>query len=120
MPSATFQSPFPPIKAPRQSWYTYLMEQDIYHPDRAFAYNGQTGEMLTRGQLKHQALELAYKLRNVEMAGMQGLSRGSTIVWYSPTTLYYPVVMFATVSLTLPLCAEEACLTVRVCVYLRL
>lgn len=97
--TSRFASPFPPITPPRQSFFTYLLEQDPYSADHPFSIHGQTGEVVTRGQLRDRAHALACGLRNVHLRGMKPLQRGSTAVVLSPMNSMYAVYMLALVSL---------------------
>ncbi|GJE91085.1 AMP binding protein [Phanerochaete sordida] len=88
-----FASAYPPIPIPRQSFYTYLVEQDTFDSNHPFTINGQTGNIVTRGQLKERALRLAYGLRNAHKVGLEPLGRGSTAIVVSPATDFYAVMM---------------------------
>ena len=112
--SATFQSPFPPIRPPRESWYTFLLKEDTFDADMPFGYDVLTGEKLTRGALKQQSLAIAHKLRNADRKGIRPILCGSTVLVFSPNTLLYPVVIFALVSSYRHPMAGMRCIDLRV------
>lgn len=88
-----FASAYSPIPLPQQSFYTYLVEQDIFDSNHPFTINGQTGHVVTRGQLRERSLKLAHGLRNVHKVGLHQLSKGSTAIVVSPATDFYAVIM---------------------------
>ena len=98
-----FRSNHPPLRLPRQSLYTYLLEQDIYKPERTFTIHVISGEVVSRGQVKELSLRLAYGLRNLGRIGLQELHRGGTAAIVSPSTNLYVPLMLALVSTCLGL-----------------
>lgn len=92
-----FASPYPSIELARESYYSYILEHDIYGDNHAFSINGQTGNVITRKQLRDGSLRLAYGLRNAHFVGLNPLNNGSTAMIISPTTDLYMIMEFAMV-----------------------
>ncbi|EKM50352.1 uncharacterized protein PHACADRAFT_104699, partial [Phanerochaete carnosa HHB-10118-sp] len=85
----------PPVPLPRQSFFTYLLEQDIFNDNHPYSINGQTGKVHTRGQLKRESLRLAHGLRNARNVGLSAFEKGSVALVVSPATNLYPTLIFA-------------------------
>lgn len=95
--TSRFTSPYPPITPPRQSFYTFLREQDRFRGDLPFSVHGLTAEVATRAQVLERAHALARGLRNVHRRGMKPLPRGATALVLSPMNSMYAVYMLALV-----------------------
>ena len=95
---APFTSPYPPIDAPKESYATFLLKDDPYHPETPAYIDGISGQTNTRRAHREQVMTLAAGLRNVEQVGLLPLRKGSIVVVFSPNSLLYPVVMMAMVS----------------------
>jgi hypothetical protein len=87
----------PPI--PDSSVFTHLFSST--NPQNVGGYpsslpafiDAATGTTITRGQLKHLALSLAYGLRNHPTTSASA-KRGATFLVYSQNSLTWPVVLF--------------------------
>ncbi|KAJ3534681.1 hypothetical protein NM688_g7099 [Phlebia brevispora] len=95
---AIFQSPYPSVPVSEESYATFLLkpESNPYPLDTVAYIDGLTDQTHTRKQHAEQVLALASGLRNAEHVGLLPLSRGSTVLVFSPNSILYPVVMMAT------------------------
>ena len=93
-----FSSRYPPVKIPRDSYYTFIHGQDTFSSDQPFTINGQNGHVVTRGHLWADSRRLAYGLRNARKVGLDPLEKGSVAMILSPASDLYMVVQMAMVS----------------------
>lgn len=93
-----FRSRWPSVKINKESYYTWILGQDIFSADHPFTINGQTGHVVTRGELWKESRRLAYGFRNARAVGLNTLDKGATAMTVSQATDIYMVVQFALVS----------------------
>lgn len=119
-----YKSLLPPVPVVRHSVFTFLFEQSTYYahsPSAPAFIDYATGKILTRGDVKHLALKLAWGLRNTiqlhdihstsspssssprpttlsagtpRQARHAPLRRGDTVMFLSPNSLSWPIALF--------------------------
>jgi 4-coumarate--CoA ligase len=97
MPAQIYTSPYPPVKLVSQSLYTFLFSDTTFASaanDPAFI-DAETGETVTRADVKRLTLEFAYGARNhLHKMGGPKLQRGSIILIFSPNSIAYPLLLW--------------------------
>lgn len=95
MAPKTYFSPFPSVPIVSRSIFTHIFSDSStlggLEPSLPAFIDAPTGTTLTRGELKHLALSLGHGLQNIPEIP---LTRGDTILIYSPNSLAWPVVVF--------------------------
>lgn len=96
-----YTSPLPRPPLVHRSVFTHLFGSANGNPGDVGGYpsstpayiDAATGTTLTRGQVKHLALSVAYGLKH-HPATADLTKRGDTVMVYSPNSLWWPVVVF--------------------------
>jgi acyl-CoA synthetase (AMP-forming)/AMP-acid ligase II len=96
-----YKSPYPSVAIPDESVFTFLFEsKGSRFPGNAPAFiDGLSGRVVSRLELKKLALSLAWGTRN-QFAALGGvpLTRGDTIMIFSPNSISWPIMLFASVA----------------------
>jgi len=98
-----YRSPIPDVALPNESLFTFIFEGkvDAEIPATTPAFiDAPTGRTITRAELKAACLSLGWGLRNVfanEFGGVE-LTRGSTVLIFSPNSLAWPVALFGSIA----------------------
>jgi acyl-CoA synthetase (AMP-forming)/AMP-acid ligase II len=95
-----YPSNIPSVPIYECSLYNYVFpENDPYPPSTAAFIDADTGRKVTRQELRTLTLELAYGLRNVlGPKGGQKLTRGDTVMIFSPNSIAYPLMLYGIVA----------------------
>jgi acyl-CoA synthetase (AMP-forming)/AMP-acid ligase II len=95
-----YTSPYPSISNPDESIFTFLFWSHNQFPDNTPAFiDGPSGRVITRGELKGLALTLGWGIRNsfTNLGGIP-LTRGDTVMIFSPNSIAWPVMVFSCVA----------------------
>lgn len=96
-----YTSHVPPVHIPDESIFTHLFGTRFNEAQasRPAFIDAETGFAVTRGELKELALSCAWGLREefAKLGGVQ-LSRGDTLMIFSPNTIAWPVMLFGAVA----------------------
>lgn len=93
-----YPSKIPSVPLVDKSIFTHLFPKHDRFPGTSTAFiDTETGYTITRTQLKHLCLELAWGLRNqLPKLGGVSLKRGDTVMIFSPNSIAWPVMLHGT------------------------
>ena len=98
-----YRSPIPDIPTPDESLFTFLFEGKI---DRQIPgtipvfVDAPTGRTITRSKFKTACLSLGWGLKNVLASRFGGveITRGDTVMIFSPNSLAWPLALFGSIA----------------------
>ena len=95
-----YKSSFPSIHIPDCSIYTHVFGTTDNFPANTPAFvDAATGTTISRADLRRLTLELGWGLRNeLSKRGGPALTRGDTIMVFSPNSIAYPVLLFGSIA----------------------
>jgi len=98
-----YRSPIPDVASPNESLFTFIFEGrvDAEIPPTTPAFiDASTGRRITRAELKAASLSLGWGLRNAfaNKLGGVGLTRGDTVLIFSPNSLAWPIALFGSIA----------------------
>jgi len=98
-----YLSPIPDFATPNESLFTFIFEgrvdPEIPLTTPAFI-DASTGRSITRAELKAASLSLGGGLRNAfanKLGGVE-LTRGDTVLIFSPNSLAWPIALFGSIA----------------------
>ena len=98
-----YRSPIPDVTIPNESLFTFIFEGKVdaeIPPTMPAFIDAPTGRTITRAELKTACLSLGWGLRNVfanKLGGVE-ITRGSTVLIFSPNSLAWPVALFGSIA----------------------
>lgn len=95
-----YNSNIPPVPVYERSLYNHLFPDNDPFPANTPAFiDSETGRSVSRGELRQLTLQLAYGLRNtLPTLGAPQLTRGDTVMVFSPNTIAFPLMLFGIVA----------------------
>lgn len=95
-----YRSNIPSVEIPDCSIYTHVFSSINSYPSSTPAFvDAETGTTITRADLHRLTLELGWGLRNeLSKLGGPALTRGDTVMVFSPNSIVYPVMLFGSVA----------------------
>lgn len=98
MSEKIYTSPYPSVPLVNTSIYTFLFSNNQHTSagDEAAFIDADTEKSVSRNDIRRLTLEFAWGARN-QLAKLGGpkLSRGSTVMIFSPNSIAYPILLFA-------------------------
>lgn len=93
-----YKSTYPATPLPKTNVFNHIFDSQGFKPEWPAYIDGITGETVSRGELRSASRVLALGMRSgFERlgGGALNLSKGSTILVFSPNSISYPVVVLA-------------------------
>ena len=114
-----YRSPYPPIQQVQRSIFTHVFHGKSGIPDETPAFiDSETGRILLRGELRSLSLQFARGLtEKLHQMGGQKLSKGDTVMIFSPNSIAWPILMCGCLAGGLRVTLANSSYTARELVY---